>query len=162
MSTKQGFDASSVKRSTWIAGGGAVVLLISTFFSWGRYDLPLGISVNVSGWDTGALGKLVFFVALIAIVLVVIDHMKVDVSQLPVPVSLALIGAAGLAVLLVVIRFIDMPDGASRAWGHLRRADREPRARVRRRGSSCRRRRTLGAVCAVRGTGRRLPLRRVG
>ena len=93
MST-QGFDASSVKRSTWIAGGGAVVLLISTFFSWWKVS-ALGFSVNASGWDTGALGKLVFFVALIAIALVVVDHMKVDVSQLPVPGPLALLGAGG-------------------------------------------------------------------
>ena len=82
--SSQGFDASSVKRSTWLAGGGAVVLLISTFFSWGKVSLgPL--SLNVSGWDTGALGKLVFFAALIAVILVVVDYMKVDVSQMPDP-----------------------------------------------------------------------------
>ena len=115
MST-QGFDASSVKRSTWIAGGGAVVLLISTFFAWWKVS-ALGFSVNASGWDTGGLGKLVFFVALIAIALVVIDHMKVDVSQMPVPVPLALLGAGALSVLLVVIRYIDTPDGVDRAWG---------------------------------------------
>jgi hypothetical protein len=115
MST-QGFDASSVKRSTWIAGGGAVLLLISTFFSWWKVS-ALGFSVNASGWDTGALGKLVFFVALIAIVLVVIDHMKVDVSQMPIPVPLALLGAGVLAVVLLVIRYLDTPDGVDRAWG---------------------------------------------
>ena len=117
MSTQgQGFDASSVKRSTWIAGGGAVVLLISTFFSWWKVS-ALGFSVNASGWDTGALGKLVFFVALIAIALVVVDHMKVDISQLPVPVSLAVLGCGALSLLLVIIRYIDTPDGVSRAWG---------------------------------------------
>ncbi len=94
MST-QGFDASSVKRSTWIAGGGAVVLLLSTFFSWWKVSV-LGFSVTRSGWDTGALGKLVFLVALIAIALVVVDFMKIDVSQLPVPVPLALLGAGAL------------------------------------------------------------------
>lgn len=115
MST-QGFDASSVKRSTWIAGGGAVVLLISTFFTWWKVS-ALGLTFTRSGWDTGALGKLVFFVALIAIALVVVDHMKVDISQLPVPVSLALIGAGALSLLFVIIRFIDTPDGVSRGWG---------------------------------------------
>lgn len=117
MSTQgQGFDASSVKRSTWIAGGGAVVLLISTFFSWWKVS-ALGFSVNASGWDTGALGKLVFFVALIAIALVVVDHMKVDISQLPIPVSLAVLGCGALSLLLVIVRYIDTPDGVSRAWG---------------------------------------------
>ena len=130
MST-QGFDASSVKRSTWIAGGGAVVLLISTFFSWWKVS-ALGFSVNASGWDTGALGKLVFFVALIAVALVVVDHMKVDVSQLPVPVPLALLGAGALSVLLVVDPLHRHPGRRRPGLGHLRRADREPRTHVRR------------------------------
>lgn len=115
MST-QGFDASSVKRSTWIAGGGAVVLLISTFVSWWKVSV-LGFSVTRSGWDTGALGKLVFLVALIAIVLVVVDHMGVDVAQLPVPVPLALLGAGVLAVIFVLLRFIDTPNHVDWAWG---------------------------------------------
>lgn len=114
--SSQGFDASSVKRSTWLAGGGAVVLLISTFFSWGKFSVG-PISLNVSGWDTGALGKLVFFAALIAIILVVVDFMKVDVSQMPIPVSLALVGAAAAGLLFVILRFLFMPDGLSRAWG---------------------------------------------
>jgi hypothetical protein len=115
MST-QGFDASQVKRSTWIAGGGAVVLLLSTFFSWWKISV-LGLSVTASGWDTGKLGKLVFLVALIAIVLVVIDHMNIEVSQLPIPVPLALLGVAVLGVLFVLLRFIDTPDHVSWAWG---------------------------------------------
>jgi hypothetical protein len=115
--SSQGFDASSVKRSTWIAGGGAVVLLISVFLSWWKVTVLSSVSVSASGWDTGALGKLVFFVALIAIALVVVDHMKVDVSQLPVSVAPALVVAGALAVLLVIIRFIDTPDGVDRAWG---------------------------------------------
>ncbi|MDX6629790.1 MAG: hypothetical protein QOH00_2036 [Gaiellales bacterium] len=114
--SSQGFDASSVKRSTWLAGGGAVVLLISTFFSWGKFSLG-PVTLNVSGWDTGALGKLVFFAALIAIILVVVDFMKVDVTQMPVPVSLALVGAAAAGLLFVILRFLFMPDGLSRAWG---------------------------------------------
>jgi hypothetical protein len=111
-----GFDASSIKRSTWLTGGGSVVLLISTFFSWGKFSLG-PVSLNVSGWDTGALGKLVFFAALIAIILVVVDYMKVDVSQMPVPVSLALVGTAAAGLLFVILRFLFMPDGLSRAWG---------------------------------------------
>jgi hypothetical protein len=115
MSSK-GFDASSIKRSTWLTGGGSVVLLISTFFSWGKFSVG-PVTLNVSGWDTGALGKLVFFAALIAIILVVVDYMKVDVSQLPVPVSLALVGTAAAGLLFVILRFLFMPDGLSRAWG---------------------------------------------
>jgi hypothetical protein len=115
MST-QGFDASQVKRSTWIAGGGAVVLLLSTFFAWWTVSAG-GFSASASGWDTGALGKLVFLVALIAIILVVVDHMKIDISQLPVAPSLALLGDAAIGVLFVLWRFLDTPNHVSWAWG---------------------------------------------
>jgi small-conductance mechanosensitive channel len=114
MST-QGFDASQVKRSTWIAGGGALVLWISTFLPWWKSSIVS--SVHLSGWHTGALGKLVFFVALIALALVVVDFLKIEIPQLPWPISLLLLGAGALSLLLVIIRFIDTPDGASRAWG---------------------------------------------
>ena len=43
--------------------------------------------------------------------------MKVDVSQMPVPVSLALAVTAGAGLLFVILRFLFMPDGLSRAWG---------------------------------------------
>lgn len=115
MST-QGFDASQVKRSTWIAGGGAVVLLLSTFFAWWKVSV-LTISVSASGWDTGALGKLVFLVALIAIILVVVDHMKVEIPQLPLPLPMLLLGDAALGVLFVLWRFLDTPSHVSWAWG---------------------------------------------
>jgi hypothetical protein len=116
MST-QGFDASSVKRSTWVAGAGAVVLLLSTFFAWWKVSAG-GFSASASGWDTGALGKLVFLVALIAIVLVVMDHMKVDaLKQIPFPISLAVLGCGALSFLFVLWRFIDTPNGVSYAWG---------------------------------------------
>ena len=115
MST-QGFDASSVKRSTWVAGGGAIVLLLSTFFAWWKVS-ALGFSVNASGWDTGALGKLVFLMALIAIALVIVDHQKIELSWLPVQVPLVLMGASILAVLFVLMRFVDTPDHVDWAWG---------------------------------------------
>jgi hypothetical protein len=115
MST-QGFDASSVKRSTWVAGGGAVVLLLSTFFAWWKVS-ALGFSVNASGWDTGALGKLVFLMALIAIALVIVDHQNIELTWLPVQVPLALMGVSILAVLFVLMRFVDTPDHVDWAWG---------------------------------------------
>lgn len=114
--SSQGFDASSVTRSTWLAGGGSVVLLLSTFFAWGKFSAgPL--SISISGWDTGSLGKLVFFSSLIAILLVVVDHMNVDVSQMPIRISLALAIVAGAGLVFVILRFLFMPDGLSRAWG---------------------------------------------
>ena len=77
----------------------------------------LGFSVNASGWDTGALGKLVFLMALIAIALVIVDHQKIELSWLPVQVPLVLMGASILAVLFVLMRFVDTPDHVDWAWG---------------------------------------------
>ena len=79
--SQQGFDASSINRSTWIAGvrrGPSSYLDVRR--PGGRCP-RCGFSVNASGWDTGALGKLIFFVALIAVIAVVVDHMDVDVSS---------------------------------------------------------------------------------
>ena len=118
--SSQGFDASSVKRSTWITGGAAVVLLISTLVAWWKVSVSVlgaSISGSESGWDTGALGKLVFLVALIAIALVVVDFQKIEIPQMPVPVATALTGAGALAVVLVLWRFIDTPDHVDWAWG---------------------------------------------
>ena len=114
--SQQGFDASSIKRSTWIAGAGAVLLLISTFVSWWKVS-ALGFSVNASGWDTGALGKLVFFVALIAVIAVVVDHMDVDVSSSPISMAALILTCGCVGVLLVLIRYFDTPDGVDHAWG---------------------------------------------
>ena len=114
--SQQGFDASSIKRSTWIAGVGAVLLLISTFVAWWKVS-ALGFSVNASGWDTGALGKLVFFVALIAVIAVVVDHMDVDVSSSPISMAALILTCGCVGVFLVLLRFIDTPDHVDWAWG---------------------------------------------
>jgi riboflavin transporter FmnP len=47
----------------------------------------------------------------------VVDYMKVDVSQMPFPLSLALAITAGAGLVFVILRFLFMPDGLSRAWG---------------------------------------------
>lgn len=67
--------------------------------------------------DTGALGKLVFLMALIAIALVIVDHQKIELSWLPVQVPLVLMGVSILAVLFVLMRFVDTPDHVDWAWG---------------------------------------------
>ena len=77
----------------------------------------LGFSVNASGWDTGALGKLVFFVALIAIALVIVDHMKIDISRLPVPVPLACSAPARSRCCSSSSASSTRPDGVDWAWG---------------------------------------------
>jgi len=38
------------------------VLALSSFMSWYTFDADVGFTVSITGWHTGLLGKLVFFV----------------------------------------------------------------------------------------------------
>jgi hypothetical protein len=111
------FDPSTVSRATWIAAGGALILLISVFFSWYKAS-GLGFSASVSGWDAVTTAKLVALLALIALAALVIE-MFVPTVTLPLPASLILIGAGGLAALLVLLKMVSHPGGGGvgLAWG---------------------------------------------
>ena len=103
------FDPASVSRATWIAAGGALILFISVFLSWYGASIA-GFSVSVSGWDSVDVAKLVALLALIVIAALVIE-MFVPTVTLPVPASLIIIAAGGLAVLLVLVKIVDKPGG---------------------------------------------------
>ena len=113
------FDPASVSRATWIAVGGSLVLFISVFLSWYSASGTIaGISYSVSqnGWDSGSLAKLVTLLALIAIAALVVE-LFVPTVTLPLPSSLIVLGVGGLSVLLILIKLLDKPDGASLAYG---------------------------------------------
>lgn len=103
-STKKGFDVNSVSRNTWIAGAGALVLLIGPFFSWFSASVA-GFSISQSGWDSGILGKLCVLVGLAAVALIVAEAMGNPLTQLPIPKKDALLylGAAGVGLVLLKI-----------------------------------------------------------
>ncbi len=100
------FDFAAVPRSVWISAGGALVLLISVFFSWytatASVTLPGGgtisRSASGSGWDSGGGAKLVFLLALVILVVWAIDLFADNVT-LPFPASMValVLGAAGVA-----------------------------------------------------------------
>jgi hypothetical protein len=124
--SKRRSDDNSIKRSSWIAGVGAVILLFSTFLNWWNATssalkaanaLGEPVSAHVSGWDTGTLGKLVFFTALIAIIAVVVDQSDVDTSGSPYAIPVVVLCAGALSVLLVVLRLLDTPSSVNRAFG---------------------------------------------
>jgi len=63
----------------------------------------------VTGWHSGSLGKLVFFVGLATLIL---EGLRAAGILLPaaVPDRLVLIGLGALAVIFVLIRLISVPD----------------------------------------------------
>ena len=93
------------RRMTWVAG---LLLAVSAFTGWyvGSGD---GISLAVLGWNTGTLGKLVFFVGLVVVALVALREAGIELPA-TVPESLVLIALGSLATIFVLIRIISVPD----------------------------------------------------
>ena len=93
------------ERMTWVSG---LILAISAFTDWyaGSGD---GLTLSVTGWHTGALGKLVFFVGLAVLGLVALREAGIDLPA-TVPESLVLIALGSLATIFVLIRLISIPD----------------------------------------------------
>ena len=89
----------------WLSG---LVLALSTFMDWysGSGD---GITISVIGWHTGTLGKLVFFIGAVVVLIAVLREVGV---QLPpaIPESLVVIALGSLSTIFVLIRIISIPE----------------------------------------------------
>ena len=105
------FDVSTISRNTWIAVGGAVVLLISPFLDW--YSVSVGpFSVSSSGTKATDVAWLVFLCAVVALVAIGLEVFAPQVT-LPVTTSQIVIGAGAVATLLVLFRIVSKPGGYS-------------------------------------------------
>jgi hypothetical protein len=99
----------------WLGG---LVLALSSFTSW--YTLPVDeITVSVTAWHTGVLGKLIFFIGLAALGLVVL---RMTGFELPpnIPLGMVIAGLGALGTVFVLVRLISIPDdfvGAGRSIG---------------------------------------------
>jgi hypothetical protein len=89
----------------WLSG---LVLALSTFMDWysGSGD---GITIGVIGWHTGTIGKLVFFIGAVVVLIAVLREIGI---QLPpaIPESLVVIALGSLATIFVLIRLLSIPD----------------------------------------------------
>jgi hypothetical protein len=94
------------ERLAWIAG---LVLAISAFTDWYSGSQADGLTLSVTGWHTGALGKLVFFAGLAALILEALREAGIELPA-TVPESLVLIALGSLATIFVLIRLISIPD----------------------------------------------------
>jgi len=117
-SSAASFDFAAVPRSVWISAGGALVLLLSVFFSWytatASVSVPGGATVSRSasgsGWESGDGAKLVFLLALVILVIWAID-LFADNLTLPFPASMVALLLGAVALLVVVIKFFSKPGG---------------------------------------------------
>lgn len=99
---QRSFDPKTVPLSRWLAGGGALVLLISLFLSWFGSN-----GYTQTGWDAFDGDRLIALFALVAIALVGLDLFGA-VLRLPVDPALVLTGCGGLSLFIVVLRLIDL------------------------------------------------------
>jgi len=94
------------ERLAWVAG---LVLAISAFTDWYAGGQADGLTLSVTGWHTGALGKLVFFCGLATLILEALREAGIELPA-TVPESLVLIALGSLATIFVLIRIISVPD----------------------------------------------------
>jgi hypothetical protein len=93
------------ERLTWLSG---LILLLSTFMGWyvGTGD---GLTLSVIGWHTGVLGKLVFVVGALVLVLVGFREAGWELPAM-IPESLVVIALGSLATVFVLIRLFSIPE----------------------------------------------------
>jgi hypothetical protein len=90
---------------TWMAG---LVLMLSPFMGWyvGSGD---GLTIAVTGWHTGTLGKLVFVLGAAVVILALLHELDIELPP-AVPESLVVVVIGALATIFVLIRLISIPD----------------------------------------------------
>jgi len=100
------------ERVTAVAG---LVLALSSFMGW-YSGSGVGVKLSVLGWNSGVLGKLVFFVGLAVLALVVLHELGFELPP-SVPESLIVLALGALGTIFVLIRLISIPDAVLPADG---------------------------------------------
>jgi len=100
------------ERVIWVSG---LVLTLSAFMGWytGSGD---GVTLAVTGWHTGLVGKIVFFVGLAVLAIVALRESGVELPP-SVPESLVIVALGAVATILVLVKVIDIPESVLPADG---------------------------------------------
>lgn len=76
---------------------------------WYASTMPNGLTYSVTGWHSGALGKLVFFIGLATLILEALHEAGIDLPP-SVPEPFVLIGLGSLASIFVLVRLAWIPN----------------------------------------------------
>jgi hypothetical protein len=99
-------------RVVWLSG---LVLALSTLMAW--YSGPgVGVKLAVIGWNTGLLGKLVFFIGFAVVVIAILREFGIELPP-SIPESLVVLALGALATVFVLVRLISIPDDVLPADG---------------------------------------------
>jgi hypothetical protein len=116
---KPGFSPGTFRSpGEGLAWLGGLVLALSSFMSWYTVSTE-DITVSVTGWHTGVIGKLVFFVGLVVLALLIL---RATGFELPpnIPLGMVIAGLGALGTVFALVRLISIPDdfvGAGRSIG---------------------------------------------
>jgi hypothetical protein len=94
------------ERLTWLSG---LLLAVSAFTGWYSGSGGDDLQLSVIGWNSGALGKLVFFIGLAILGLVALRAAGIELPAM-LPESLLVVALGSLATVFVVIRLISVPE----------------------------------------------------
>ena len=92
------------------------MLTLSPFMDWYATTQANGLTLSVTGWHTGALGKLVFFIGLVTLILEALRGAGIGLPA-SVPEQFVLIGLGALASIFVLLRLTWVPDTYFAAGG---------------------------------------------
>lgn len=113
-------DFSKFKTSDWlIVGGGLGIIIFGLFFDWQKVEF-MGVSASGGNAFDFFFTGTVPWLLLVAAAVVVVLRVQGTIKDNGLPWPLILLGATGLAAILLLIRFIfnpGAPDGVGRAIG---------------------------------------------
>ena len=90
----------------WLGG---LVLALSSLMSWYTIDADLGFTAAVTGWHTGILGKLVFFLGLAVMGFLALRASGFDLPP-GIPAGMVVAGLGLVSTIIVIVRVISIPD----------------------------------------------------
>jgi hypothetical protein len=112
----------TVTRSPAAAGGaglwrtgellawlGGLVLTLGAFMGWYSISGDLRGNLSVLGWHTGTIGKLVFAVGVIVLLLLALRAFGIELPP-SVPDGIVIAALGLVATILVLVRLIDIPE----------------------------------------------------
>lgn len=116
-------DLNKLTTSDRVIGGSAIALFIFSFFPWYEFSVKLGALGSVSrsrnGWDYFLFGIIPVLLAIaIATVIGLQRFSSVKLPDLPISWAQAMLGAAGLATLLILLR-LALTDKVGSSGFHL-------------------------------------------
>ncbi len=105
-------NTSQLSRAEMIAGGGAIVLLISLFLPWYGVDVesgPIEFSVTATAWEAFGFIDILLFLAAVATAGAIAAKATGRASALPVPPAQVVMIAGVAALVLIIFRLISLP-----------------------------------------------------